>query len=86
MQLLHSRIQALVSWLKKYVSKPWYPLLLASLAAADAFLVFIPTDGLVVSSSMGTPRRWFAIGAWTALGSTLGALSLAYLAGHYSLP
>jgi len=86
MQLLHSKIQGLVAWLKNYVSRPWYPPLLATLAAADAFLVFIPTDGLVVSSAMGTPCRWFVIGAWTALGSTVGALSLACFAGHYGLP
>ncbi len=86
MQLLHSKIQALLAWLKNYISKPWYPAVLALLSASDAYLVFIPTDGLVVSSSMGTPKRWFTFAFWSAVGSTLGALSLSYLASHFGLP
>jgi membrane protein YqaA with SNARE-associated domain len=79
----------LIKWLASlegYVSKFWFPPLLGVLAAADAFLVFIPTDGILVSSTMATPKRWFWLAFCGALGSSLGAFALFILSRHYGLP
>ena len=47
------------------------------LAALDNFVIVIPNDGILISSSMLTPRRWFALAISVAIGSTFGAIILA---------
>ena len=47
------------------------------LAALDNFVIIIPNDGILISSSMLTPRRWFTLALGVAIGSTLGAIILA---------
>ncbi len=86
MQSYHDYLKPLFSRLQGYAKRYWYPPLFAVLAALDAFLVVIPTDGLLVSSSLAVPRRWVLHGFCAALGSTIGAFILAYLARQYGLP
>lgn len=64
----------------------WYPPLLGILAALDNFLVVIPTDGILISSSMLRPKRWFIFATAVAIGSTVGASCLAGLVEHQGLP
>ena len=47
------------------------------LAALDNIVIIIPNDGILISSSMLTPRRWFTLAFSVAIGSTLGAIILA---------
>ena len=56
----------------------FYPLL-ALFAALDSFLLIVPTDGLVVSSTLLRPKRWMTISFIAAIGSALGVLCLAAL-------
>lgn len=84
--MFHAWIQKATRWLQQFVNRIWYPPLLGLLAAFDNFVVVVPTDGLLVSSCMLTPRRWFSLGLLTSLGSTLGAALLASLVRNQGAP
>lgn len=79
-------LQHLFSHLKGFVSRLWYPPLVAALAFLDNFVVVIPTDGLLISSSILKPKKWWLFSACIAIGSTLGAAAFAFLVQHYGLP
>lgn len=80
------RIQESVKRLQGFVDRLWYPPFIAFLAAIDNFILIIPTDGILISSSMLTPRRWFFLALNVAVGSTLGAVALGGLVEHRGLP
>lgn len=63
--------------MQKFADRIWYPPFVGLLAALDNFVVVIPTDGILISSSMLKPKRWFILGVNIAAGSTLGAILLA---------
>lgn len=83
---LHNRIRTSVAWLQRFVDRLWYPPLVALLAAVDNFLIFVPTDGILISSSMLKPKRWLILAFGVAFGSTLGAIALAALVEYQGLP
>ena len=62
-----------------FVNRPWYPALIAFLAAIDLFIVIVPTDVFLISAVMGQPRRWFSTGVTIAFGSILGSALLAFI-------
>lgn len=64
----------------------WYPPLLGFLAAVDFFVIIIPTDGLIISSTLITPKKWFSLAVLTAVGSTLGAIAFAGFVQVEGLP
>lgn len=63
----------------RYVSKPWYPLLVGFLAFIDTFIFIIPTDGLLISSVMSAPKRAVSLTIFTTAGSVLGSVLFAIL-------
>ena len=73
----HNRIRRYIKILQKYADRIWYPPLIGVLAALDNFVIIIPNDGILISSSMLTPRRWFSLALSIAIGSTIGAIILA---------
>lgn len=83
---LHARIRGFVETLQRYTDRLWYPPLIGLLAALDNFIIVVPTDGILISSSMLTPKRWIALALSVAVGSTLGALVLAALVELQGLP
>lgn len=83
---LHKRIRAYVELLQRYTDRFWYAPLIGLLAALDNFIIVVPTDGILISSTMLVPRRWFILAANVAIGSTLGALVLAALVEFQGLP
>lgn len=85
-QKLHNKIRNYVQIIERYTDRIWYPPLIGFLAALDNLIVIVPTDGIAISSSMVTPKRWFTIALSISLGSTLGALVLAMLVEHQGLP
>lgn len=74
---LRRRIAVFTGRLQKSVDRRWYPPLLGLLSALDNFVIVIPNDGLLVSSAMLTPKRWFWLACCITLGSTAGAAALA---------
>ncbi len=70
-------IHKIVTDLQKFADRKWYPILIGLLAALDNFIIIVPTDGILISSAMLTPKRWITLAFSVAIGSTLGALLLA---------
>jgi membrane protein YqaA with SNARE-associated domain len=83
---MHGRISYLVVRLEKFVDRAWYPFLVALLAAIDLFVAVIPTDGILVTSSLLRPKRWVAMFVSGALGSAVGAAVLSILVNAYGEP
>lgn len=83
---LHKKIKIYVQFLQRYVDRFWYPPIVGLLAALDNFVVVIPNDGILISSSILVPKRWFALATFIAVGSTMGAIGLAALVEYQGLP
>lgn len=69
-------------WLAKLqhqVQRPYYFVLLAFITLVDAFVFFLPTDGLLVTSVFAHPKAWFRNALGTTVGSVLGSLIFAAL-------
>ena len=71
--------------LQRYADRWWYPPLIAVLAFADAFIIVVPTDGLLVSAVMLSPKRWIYSAILVSLGSSLGAIALGHVIGVHGL-
>lgn len=85
-QKLHTKIIEFVQFLQRFVDRWWYGPLIGVLAAADNLVLIIPNDGILISSSMLTPKRWFWLALCVAIGSTIGASILAAMVMHGGLP
>lgn len=83
---MSNKIQNFVKSLKKYTDRYWYTPLLSFLAALDNILIIIPTDGILISSSMFKPSKWFLFALSVSFGSTIGAIFLASLVEYQGLP
>lgn len=75
-----------MQWVKERMDSPWYPVLLFISAFADVWLIVIPTDGLIIASTLAKPKRWKSFALFFTLGSSLGALALAYFVNQHGLP
>ena len=67
----------LIRWLvqlEKFADRPWYLPLMAFIAMWDMFLLFIPSDGLMISAAMLRPKKWIRTAVWMAIGVAGGAL------------
>ena len=74
---LQKKIRGTIQVLQKFVDRIWYPPFIGLLAILDNFVMIIPNDGILISSSMLMPRRWFTLALCVAIGSTLGSVLLA---------
>lgn len=82
----HFHIRNYIRRLQEFADRVWYPPFIGLLAALDNFILVIPNDGILISSSMLTPRRWFFLALNVSVGSTVGALALAAIVEHQGLP
>ena len=72
--------------LGKHGNQWWYPPVIGALAFADLFILIIPTDAILISAVMISPKRWLWIGTMVALGSALGAVALTLLLRYEGMP
>ncbi|RYG34625.1 MAG: hypothetical protein EOO01_32105 [Chitinophagaceae bacterium] len=49
---MQKTVRRWIRFVEGYANRWWYSPLIAVLAAADSFVIVIPTDGLLVSASM----------------------------------
>lgn len=70
----------------KYADRWWYPPFIGLLAFADLFILVIPTDAILISAVILSPKRWAITGAMVAAGSALGSVALALLLRVEGLP
>ncbi len=85
MHWVSDQIEKLVANLQRFTHKKWYPQLVGFLAAVDNIILVIPNDGILISSAMLSPKRWWSLALWTTIGSTIGALALCLLVDNYGL-
>jgi membrane protein YqaA with SNARE-associated domain len=85
-QKLHSKLKSYVATVQGFADRYWYPPFIGFLAALDNFIIIIPNDGILISSSMLTPKRWLWLAFCVAVGSTIGAVGLAALIETLGLP
>lgn len=83
-QQKYLRIQ--IKKIQRHTGKKWFAPLLGFLAALDNIVIVIPTDGLLISSSMLIPKRWLTFALSVTIGSMLGALLLASIVEFQGLP
>ena len=65
--------------LKRYAKRWWFGPLIAGLSAADAYVVVVPNEPIIVAAVAAQPKRWLRLGLWATFGSALGAASVAWL-------
>lgn len=83
---MSKRVEAWVRKLQKYADRWWYAPLIGLIAFLDYFIIIIPTDGLLVSATMLAPKRWWLLALLMAIGSSLGAWTLAAILQVHGLP
>jgi membrane protein YqaA with SNARE-associated domain len=83
---MKKHFQKLMHVLQRYAGHWWYPPLIGFLAFADLFILVVPTDAILVSAVLLSPRRWIYTGLMVALGSSFGAAALALLLRYQGLP
>jgi membrane protein YqaA with SNARE-associated domain len=66
--------------LQKSADRIWYLPALAVLIASDVFIFVIPSEGLLMSSSMLQPRKWLPYSVAGATGTAVGAWLFGLLA------
>lgn len=77
-----------IDWVKRFethIDQSWYASVLALLAAADSWILVIPTDGILVSSIAIRPGRWLRLSMAVAVGSSFGGALLALVARLYGM-
>lgn len=82
----HKYLRIQIKKLQRHTDKKWFAPLLGFLACLDNIIVVIPTDGLLVSSSMLIPKKWFTFALNVSVGSMLGAMALASIVELQGLP
>jgi membrane protein YqaA with SNARE-associated domain len=78
-------VDKILSKIQLQVQRPYYFFLLGFVTMMDAFVLVIPTDGLLVTSVLGHPKAWFRNALATTVGSVLGSLLLASAIEFYGI-
>lgn len=79
---MKSKTVQFIQWLQSHVQAWWYGPFIGVLAAVDNIVLFVPNDGILISSCMLVPKKWLQFTWSIALGSTFGAILL-YLMVYY---
>lgn len=79
-------LQIQIKKLQRHTGKKWFTPLLGFLAGLDNIIIIIPTDGLLISSSMLIPKKWFTFALSVTIGSMIGAMALASIVEFQGLP
>lgn len=74
------------AFLRRHSRNPIYLPLICFLAFIDLFILVIPTEGLIITTSMMRPRRWAVTALLVTTASALGALAMAIIARKYGEP
>jgi membrane protein YqaA with SNARE-associated domain len=82
LQIIKNKLEQL----ERQTDKIWYKPLIAVLAFLDNFIIIIPTDAILIASTASAPKKWSLFAFIMALGSTAGAILLAYLISVEGLP
>jgi membrane protein YqaA with SNARE-associated domain len=65
------------------VGSKWYSIVIAVLAALDAFVFFVPNEALLISAVFGRSKHWVTTALAMSFGSAAGAALFGFLASRY---
>jgi membrane protein YqaA with SNARE-associated domain len=85
MKRIHVYVRRTIRQFQKFIDRFWFTPLLSLLAALDSLIIIIPTDGLLISSTILKKQRWWSFALAVAIGSSLGALVLVSLSDYLGL-
>lgn len=71
------KVSVWTRYFRRFASRPWYLPVASLLAAADLFILVVPTDFIIISYVLMRPHHWLRTFIMIAFGSALGALVLA---------
>jgi membrane protein DedA with SNARE-associated domain len=71
--------------LQRFVHLWWYGPAFFLLCAADHYIVLIPVLGMLVSTVLLAPKKWFRLALWGGVGSWLGVWSIGWLSHELGL-
>lgn len=80
------RVNQFFNRLKLSVNQWWYLPLIAVLTFLDIFVLFIPTDAILISSVLIQPKRWKQFVFAVALGAIISAIVLAFIVRQHGMP
>lgn len=83
---MKEKFRQFLKWIQHYSDRSFYPELVGSLAAIDYWVLFIPTDPLVISGVMFSPKRWLRYALIIPVFSTIGAMTFTMFVGEQGLP
>jgi membrane protein YqaA with SNARE-associated domain len=72
-------LQIFFKRMQNKTQKFWYAPLVSFLAFVDNFLIIVPTDSILISSTMLAPKKWMRFALFMGIGSSVGALLLAFM-------
>jgi len=75
-------LSKLILKLEAFIDHAWAVPGLALMAGLDLFVWVIPTEGILISSVLLRPKRWWSMTLWLTSGSAFGALLLAFVTHH----
>lgn len=79
-------MSGIFAFLRRHSKRPWYLPIVCVFAFIDLFILVIPTEGMIVTTSVMRPRRWLVTALAVTTASTLGALLMAHLTRNYGEP
>lgn len=65
--------------IQRFVDRPWFVPLIAFFAAANLFILFVPTEMLLITAVLAKRSRWLSGSLMVTTGSALGSVLLAAL-------
>lgn len=79
-------LKKIFAFLRRHSKNAWYLPFVCLLAFIDLFIVVIPTEGLIITTSVMRPRRWLLTALSVTSASSLGALTMALITRSYGEP
>lgn len=75
-----------IDFLKRHAKRPWFLPFICFLAFIDLFIVILPTEGMIMTTTIMRPRRWLVTSSFVTTASALGAVALSITAHQYGNP
>lgn len=79
-------IQKVILKLEAHADAFWYSPAILILACLDLFVIILPMDGILISSTMLQPKKWWLFALMITIGSTMGCFLFAILVQRLGLP
>ncbi len=72
--------------MQRFVDRPWFAFALFAITAADALIVVVPIDAILLPACALVPKRWALFALSVASGSVVGSMMMSWLTIAKGLP